>query len=498
MPDKLQETFSRFTKVASSVLQKAPLAAGIVSSDGQKKLQLQIAVSDLERKPEFKELVLETRSRFYGDYHKGSDPWWEQAIKNFFCRSEYYVRTLCGYTISEEDNYSRYLQAFQRREMQVRYFAPLEYVAFGEKQMDFGSFQIRRFKGEEIAAVLGNSVNEVFYPRSAVNVNRLGYWWLLCASETVSVPKLGTITVDVDSNNVYRVQRSYTAFPAAVESAVRVLALLEWQAKWWKQSEVGNADPEMESEMERGWCGFQIPFVIRVEDNLLQSPPAAPLHWCTAPEAGLDVQTYEEPDEADVYVSLGRDETECLLSLVHSVSTRLSAIQDKLDKWPFMEVALGNLVKGFFSTGLDQVLWHITVLEALVGERGKGVTKRLASRLAAMLGKDKEERESLAKEFRELYKIRCDLVHGASSSKEVFVGHQRMGRELARKSVLWFINLLTEAVALAPGMGSPLPSREEFLRLVDATAEERRRFRELIAYSEKLPAGFPYVQDWVK
>jgi hypothetical protein len=212
----------------------------------------------------------------------------------------------------------------------------------------------------------------------------------------------------------------------------------------------------------------------------------------------LDVQTYEEPDEADVYVSLGRDETECLLSLVHSVSTRLSAIQDKLDKWPFMEVALGNLVKGFFSTGLDQVLWHITVLEALVGERGKGVTKRLASRLAAMLGKDKEERESLAKEFRELYKIRCDLVHGASSSKEVFVGHQRMGRELARKSVLWFINLLTEAVALAPGMGSPLPSREEFLRLVDATAEERRRFRELIAYSEKLPAGFPYVQDWVK
>jgi hypothetical protein len=115
-----------------------------------------------------------------------------------------------------------------------------------------------------------------------------------------------------------------------------------------------------------------------------------------------------------------------------------------------------------------------------------------------MLGKDGDERKTLAEQFRELYKIRSELVHGASPTKDVFVGHLRMGRDLARKSVLWFLSLLTVTLELAPGMGSALPTREEFLKLVDATPEERHRFQQLISYAEKLPTGFPYVQDWVK
>lgn len=498
MPDKLQENFGRFAKAARSVLQKPPLDTTTVSLGEEKKLRLQIAVSDLERRSEFKELVSESRARFQGDYHKGSEPYWEQAIKNFFRRSEYYLRTFCGYTIIEEDIYSRYLQAFQRREMQVRYFAPLENVAFAERLLDFGRFQIRRFKGEEIAADLSNGVNEVFYPRAAVNVSRLAYWWLLCATETISVPRLGTIHVDVHSDDVYRVRHSYTAYPVAVESVVQMLALFKWKSRWWRESEILAGEQQKEIEMESTWCGFQIPFVIRVEDNLLLAPPAAPLHSLTVPETGLDDETSGKPDDPDIFCWLDKDETESLIALVRIVSNRWSALQDKLDEWPFMKIALGNLAKGFFSTGLDQLLWHITVLESLAGERGKGATDRLASRVASMLGRDEEERKSLAEQFRELYKIRSELVHGASPTKEVFVRHLRIGRELARKSVLWFLCLLTETLALAPGIGSPLPSREEFLKLIDATPEERRRFRELISYSERLPAGFPYIQDWVK
>jgi hypothetical protein len=61
-------------------------------------------------------------------------------------------------------------QAFERREIQITYLAPLSYVDCGEESMDFGKFQIKRFMREEREEKFRrlNRINEIFYPWAVI------------------------------------------------------------------------------------------------------------------------------------------------------------------------------------------------------------------------------------------------------------------------------------------------------------------------------------------
>ena len=50
---------------------------------------------------------------------------------------------------------------------------------------------------------------------------------------------------------------------------------------------------------------------------------------------------------------------------------------NRISQWQFIDVALSFMEKGFTDSGLEQLLWHITAVEALMGERGSGLTNRL-------------------------------------------------------------------------------------------------------------------------
>ena len=52
------------------------------------------------------------------------------------------------------------------------------------------------------------------------------------------------------------------------------------------------------------------------------------------------------------------------------------------------------------------------MIEALIGEKGKGITARLKGRIAKILG------NSDKKIFEKLYDFRCDLVHGNVPKKK--------------------------------------------------------------------------------
>ncbi len=51
------------------------------------------------------------------------------------------------------------------------------------------------------------------------------------------------------------------------------------------------------------------------------------------------------------------------------------------------------LVKAFFAEGLEQLLWHITAIDALLGEDASGLKEKLARRTASILGKTEDEKE---------------------------------------------------------------------------------------------------------
>jgi hypothetical protein len=165
--------------------------------------------------------------------------------------------------------------------------------------------------------------------------------------------------------------------------------------------------------------------------------------------------------------------------------------------WEFLERGLAYFMKALQSTGEEQLLWHITALEALLGERGEGATERLTRRISMILGGTDDERDSIGKEFKKLYDFRCDLVHGNRFKNLVLVEHLTRSHIFARKTLLWFLHFL-QAVQTSISehhKSGSLPSRHQLLKFLDGDNDAHQTLHWLM---DKLPAEFPHVREWVE
>jgi len=499
MADKLKDKFCAYTESFQAKLRrkrgesprKGPLKLFVNPA-----LELQTAVDELESSDEFRHLIAETRSSFSGDYH-GKGEWaWQQAVKNFFRRSGFYNDLFEEKTLDEEVIFSHYCHAFQKREIQITYLAPMEFVDFAEPSMDFGTYQVRRFAVSDLEAILQNRINKIFYPWAVIDIKQLQDYWFLHLTESTSISRLGWIYIDTSQSRTKWASVEYSQYPKVVESALQVLALFDWQADWWKRSSIQEHEQQKE-DLKRGWFRFDIPFVLRVDDNWLDSPRGVPDLSRLETESIPDNTTGEEIGTRPlVCIHLDKDETDQLLALSQRAKSLLADLRIQQNDWQFVEIALGYFIKAFFTQGLEQLLWHLTTLEALLGEKGKGVTERLAQRVSSILGKSEHERKAFKKQFKDLYRFRSDLVHGNQFQGQVFASHLKDARDLARRILLWFLHYLDHIQRTFPD-GQPVeafPSREEILMLVEMKKETRARLRRVI---EKLPEEFPNVQGWL-
>jgi len=175
-------------------------------------------------------------------------------------------------------------------------------------------------------------------------------------------------------------------------------------------------------------------------------------------------------------------------------------IMDRLDfenkNLKYINTALGMLTKAFFADGLDQLLWHITSIDALFGERGEDITEKLGRRIAAIMGKTKKEKKDLKSRFKALYNFRSALVHGNKFGKEIYWSHLREARDFARKSLVWFLNFL--AAIHHDGSiykdGFEYPNRKVILTLLDMDEKERTQLKSTL---KTLPLDFPYKGRWL-
>jgi len=498
MGDRLVAVFRAYTDAVRSLLQdrpESPRVKGPLRLVVNNALELTALVENLENTAEFQQLILGTRSSYSGDYHGKSDWAWQGAAKNFFRRSGYYVDIYEGKVPHTDTSFQNYCEAFQRREIEIGYLVPMEFVRFAEPFMDLGTFQLRRFAADELEAIFQNTVNEVFYPSAVIPVKQLENYWFVYLTQLAPSPKLGRIFVDMSGMD--RVSFEYTGYPKVIESALQQLALFDWQADWWKAPS-SPIHKQQEKDEEIGWLGFGIPFVLRVDNNLLGSPRRAPDFATLQAEPFVDARTGEEIGEVPVtYIRLDKGETDTFKTSIQRTGNLLGSLGAKQNDWRFLEVALGNFIKAFFAEGLEQMLWHITTLEALLGEKGEGVTERLARRIASILGKSEDERKAIRKQFKDLYRFRCDLVHGNPFQKPIYVGHLRDIRNLARRTLLWFLHYLENIQGRIPHdqAGESLPTREDILMLLDLDENSRARLAWLI---DSLPSGFPYVSQWVE
>jgi hypothetical protein len=476
----LEQSFSAFMLKARHALAEAPRTAtrgGLRAVPGA--AALPDIVASLEEGPEFSILVEETKRIYQGTRHGKSG--WKGSVGNWFRRSGVYERLAAGNLPDGFAALQSYEESFSRERTRVTYLAPIEYVSFWNNRIDFGQFKISRLSKEDLENIFQNRTRALFYKWAQMPTDDLlGYWWLI-AEEKARTPPIGKIVVDLST--VGHTPWPYTPHPDSTELALQALVLHSWLPDW------GDDDIF-------DWRGFEIPFVLRVDDDFRCSPfGPIPNTRMLAREPEVDPDTGEETgDRPTIHFHFDDAETKQFEMFVKAESERLTRLRDFEWSKDLIEAGLGFLVKAFFASGVEQLLWHITTIEALFGEDSGGITERLAQRVSRILGSTESERKQIRRSFKELYDTRSELVHGTSTPSDVEASHLRTARQFARSVMLWFVRWIDEIVSKAAGDLARLPKRRDLLRFLDLEADSRSHVKWL---AESMPPNFPRVLSWL-
>lgn len=129
---------------------------------------------------------------------------WRYAVENVLRRSGFYIKILEKKLHDPLEEFEKYLQVFRSSERKIIYLAPLEYVSFEQDDIDFGNFRIKRFSRDDLDAVLGNSINEIFYPRAALEIEEIEDYWFIYFEQTGPALEIGRspfLDVDLSSDD---------------------------------------------------------------------------------------------------------------------------------------------------------------------------------------------------------------------------------------------------------------------------------------------------------
>jgi hypothetical protein len=357
--------------------------------------------------------------------------------------------------------------------LRYTYLALVEAVRFTEDRMDFKSFAIRRFSREELAAILQSGINQTFYPHAQLDTATLkDYSFIYVQEEIEESPFVLNHPMEMSEP----LKRKFTEFPKPVEAALRILALYDWKS--WMM------------DCSQGWFGFNIPFVLTINDNLLEAPRAAPDLAKLHQQPSFDADGNELGLEPNVLITMNTSEGAAFFNFISQVEDMVAKAKG-VREWDFVGRALDYLVKAYISEGLEQLLWHITVLDALLGTQGR-VTESLRRRVPLILGREDREREIVKSQVKNLYKLRSDLVHG-NTMMEDSGGRLAEARNLARRTALYFMNYLASILTKYPACSL---SREKILEMIDIGKSGAPAMSQSLDVLNALPEEFPSVAAW--
>ncbi len=341
-------------------------------------------------------------------------------------------------------------RAFSASTTTRRHLCPLD-LADDLPALSFGRARIDRFSSSDLQALFERHRLERVNSGRPVDFSRLAQLQWLVVEETVEIdprPEVRAIPIlfelmDRDLGAFDPLARRY---PAAVEQALAALLLTPWE-DWVTMLEVD-------------WRGFRLPWVYTVDDDLAVQPMAPP---------DTEALTFEPFIYHDNYGEEIEDERPSVLPLEDGSSTQLEhAIAEA---WRKLEASRGCelfqtpiehfLVRAYLSGGIDELLAHMTVLEAALGEeadhdrklrpkpeRNLSATDRMARKIAGLLGD-----QAAADSYRALFKIRSLFVHGRAGLSTISTEQKVMARRLSRRVVN---ELLDQAAVGAPSRAAVL------------------------------------------
>lgn len=478
--DKLQESFKSYLEYVVLNLKREPLKEResdkqIYLTHADQTSRLRSIIERMENSIEFKNLVTSFSTAFGREPKKGVVTE-RYRMQTFFKRSKLYLNISEGKQVSIEGAFDKLCSVLNERQIKIVSLRLIEEVYFPDELIDFGTFRIQRFSKAELDELVDNQVNSIFYPYARLDTDKLCHYWFIKEEKYEKRKKGDFFLIHIgDWDDFFRVSRT---FP---DRTIQLLALFDWETKW-----IAKTD---DIKQDTGWLRFSTSITLNVTDDIFETPSPSP------DLSGLEFLPYfdamgEEIGEAPIFpIHLEKDELERLKNIVIKTKQFLDTIDLTECDLEFLNIGMGYLAKAFFTEGLEQLLWHMTVLDALFGERDE-VIGSLKRRISNIFGKTEKARKEIRNKVDDLYKFRSDLVHGNIFKDEVFKGHLRIARTFARDSLLWFLNLLSTIHKELTRANIPLtnyPKRKEFLFLLDSEKSDLERFRILV---QNLPKDF--------
>ena len=482
---KLNVIFENYIKVAQRLLvkqKKEEIAAKGFHLLINKPMELNALVSKLEEREEFLKLLENTKATFEareslilflvqssafpllgnplnpldpGNYTVayGNDTWWKLAIHNFFCRSGCYSDIFDGKTVDIERLFLNYCNALQEEQYKIKYFIPLGYVTFSDPFMAFNNFYIKKFDKEELDTILQSKINMVFYTYAFFDTKDIDDYFYICSDYDKTTSKEMYEAYDGKGGADYRFNR-YGLYPKKADIILKCLSLFNWEEKSLgyqsdsektmtllsKKSGVPVEDEYhglREEDYRELYHKFTLPFLIEVYDN--------PLCFPSRPPKYSEWSIFEHRD-----FDFDKRETEKFKKFIKNAIRIVERVRGKKE-WKFIDNSIEFLHKAFFSEGVEELLWNITAIESLVGQKSElkgGITKILAERISKILARTEDERRKLLRQFGKLYDYRSNIVHGTKYDEDIRGFYYFLARNLARRTVQTFLDCVESDVKI--------------------------------------------------
>lgn len=335
--------------------------------------------------------------------------------------------------------------AFGATTVRRTYLCPLD-LADTLPPMVFGNATVRRYSPDELATLFDAARLARYFPSHAFEASDLAQFQWLTVQEIVPVAsRAGQRALPwlYESWN-----RDFGAFdphagahPGLVADAVFALLLAPWE-DW--------------HTLETNWAGFTIPWVHLVTDDLFLRPKPVPsagtLTWEDAAFQDHDGEMIEY--QRPVAVPLDDVAQPILAACDQSWWGLIEAAAAT----PLFETPVRHfMVRAASSDGMDQVMAHMTAIEAALGlqadfsKKGRSkhdqisATARLAKRVAILLGD-----AQAGQDYADLFELRSAFVHGRPIAGQISGKNRTLARRLARRVVVALVDAANDLDGALP------------------------------------------------
>ncbi len=341
------------------------------------------------------------------------------------------------------------VDAFDAKVVRRRYLCPLD-GADRLPPIRFGAATVGQHSHDELLALFDATLLERCFGGEPLDPRLSQFQWLVVEEEVPAPPSTGQRAMPFLYENWSRdlgaIDPHAGSHPGPVASALFGLLLAPWED--WHSS-------------EHDWRAFSIPWIHVATDDVFVRPRAVPgadtLSWEDAHHPGDDGEAveYQRPLQVDLH-----DEA---ASYLRGFDQRWwDGIEAARSTDLFSTPVEHFLLRGALSDGMDQIMAHMTAIEAAIGMQSdfsnKGrprsekstATRRMARRLARLLGDARVEAD-----YATLFDMRSGFVHGRAMRGSIPSAERDTARRLARRAA----SALVAAANGPAGQGT----REDFL-----------------------------------